>query len=95
MVDRTAGLPIRRPDGFISSFYGQSASLAGLLTILDRLPQGVFELMCHPGYVDDQLCAISAYSVGRGLELALLVDPRVRAAVEQRGIELTTFAALS
>ena len=66
-----------------------------MAAILEQLPEGSFELMCHPGYVDDQLCTISSYNVERGLELALLVDPRVREVIERRGIELTTFAALT
>jgi predicted glycoside hydrolase/deacetylase ChbG (UPF0249 family) len=95
LVERAAQLPIRRPDGFISSFYGEDASLAGLLALLDQLPEGVFELMCHPGYVDEQFCAMSSYNVERGLELAILVDPRVRELIERRGIELIAFAALT
>jgi predicted glycoside hydrolase/deacetylase ChbG (UPF0249 family) len=82
------------PDRFIGSFFGHDVlTLDYLLTLLDTLPDGVSELMCHPGY-DDPALASSSYRAEREVELALLSHPTVREQVEALGIELVTFGAL-
>ncbi|MFT3892813.1 MAG: ChbG/HpnK family deacetylase [Anaerolineales bacterium] len=43
-----------RPENFIATFYDESATLEHLLEILNNLPEGTSELMCHPGYVDNE-----------------------------------------
>jgi predicted glycoside hydrolase/deacetylase ChbG (UPF0249 family) len=50
--------------------------------------------MCHPGEPDPDLVATSAYARERPLELAVLIDPRTRGALERDHITLTTFADL-
>ena len=41
------------PDHFIATFFGrESLTLDHLLGLLDTLPEGTSELMCHPGYDD-------------------------------------------
>ncbi|MGC9335063.1 MAG: carbohydrate deacetylase [Anaerolineae bacterium] len=82
------------PDHFVSTFFGREAlTQENLLRLLEELPEGTSELMCHPGY-DDPALAGSSYRAERELELALLTDPRVRTHVERLGIELVTFGAL-
>jgi predicted glycoside hydrolase/deacetylase ChbG (UPF0249 family) len=82
------------PDHFIATFYGRDAlTLDFLLHLLDTLPKGSSELMCHPGY-DDPALASSTYRAEREIELALLTHPAVRTRVEELGIELVTFATL-
>lgn len=70
-------------------FYGEGATLENLLGILARLPEGVTELMCHPGYAAD---LDEAYAAPREQELRVLTDARVRQTVEREGIRLITFA---
>lgn len=83
------------PDHFISTFFGQEAlTLDHLLHLLDTLPDGTSELMCHPGY-DDPALASSTYRAEREIELALLTHPTVRKRVKELGIELATFGALA
>src|SRR5207245_308808 len=60
----------------------------------DRLGDGVTELMCHPAEPDAELLSGSTYARERGEELATLTDPRVRRALADRQVALTTFAAL-
>jgi predicted glycoside hydrolase/deacetylase ChbG (UPF0249 family) len=85
---------LAHPDSFIATFFGRRAlTAAKLLQILDALPHGLSELMCHPGYVDDGL-ASSSYRDERELELALLTHPDLRAHLAASGIELVTYAAL-
>jgi len=82
------------PDRFIGTFFGRKAlALDHLLGLLDTLPDGVSELMCHPGY-DDPALATSSYRSERETELCLLTHPAVRARLVRQGIELVTFAAL-
>ena len=85
---------LAHPDRFIGTFFGRDAlALDHLLGLLDTLPEGVSELMCHPGY-DDPALAASSYRSERETELHLLTHPAVRARVVDRDIELVTFAAL-
>jgi predicted glycoside hydrolase/deacetylase ChbG (UPF0249 family) len=81
------------PDRFISTFFGREVLTLGfLLHLLDTLPQGSSELMCHPGYADPALT--SFYRDEREIELALLTHPAVKARIAERGIEPITFGAL-
>jgi predicted glycoside hydrolase/deacetylase ChbG (UPF0249 family) len=84
-------LRYRSPDAFRYEFYGSGARLEVLLDLLDGLPAGVTELMCHPGYADEME---DAYREPRERELAILQDPLVLEAVRARGIVLRTFAVL-
>ena len=59
-------------DRFVESFFGPSATLRELLTILRDLPEGTTELMCHPAVVDDDLRRISSYAEPRARELEVL-----------------------
>ncbi len=56
-----------------------------LLEILGSLDEGDTELGCHPGYADG---LVSSYTVEREQELRTLTDPRVRARIDELGIEL-------
>ena len=82
----------------ISSFYGQwngethaeQISPASLVRLLgEAVGEGVSELCCHPGYVDDHL--VSSYAFERETELATLCDPGVADALDEEGIRLATF----
>jgi predicted glycoside hydrolase/deacetylase ChbG (UPF0249 family) len=85
---------LAHPDHFIGTFFGQGAlTVDHLLAILDGLPDGVSELMCHPGY-DDPAMATSSYRREREVELALLTEPAVCRRIVELGIELVTFGAL-
>jgi predicted glycoside hydrolase/deacetylase ChbG (UPF0249 family) len=82
------------PAHFVATFFGKAAlHLDHLFQLLETLPEGTSELMCHPGYNDREL-ASSGYREEREIELALLTDPAVRRRVRDEGIELITFAAL-
>jgi predicted glycoside hydrolase/deacetylase ChbG (UPF0249 family) len=80
------------PDHFVISFYGAGANLDNLLAILENLPEGVTELMCHPGYADSTL--VSDYTIMREEELRVLTGARVRTLIAAQGIELVNFGQL-
>lgn len=85
---------LAHPDHFVGTFFGREAlTLDHLLDLLDTLPEGISELMCHPGYADAPL-ASSSYRAERGVELALLTHPAARKRVAEQGIELATFGVL-
>jgi predicted glycoside hydrolase/deacetylase ChbG (UPF0249 family) len=82
---------------YYGGFYGQTSegvprpgaiSAEALLAILDSLTSGVTELGCHPGDTND---VETTYRSDRPSELAVLCDPRVRAAVSAMGFKLRSF----
>jgi predicted glycoside hydrolase/deacetylase ChbG (UPF0249 family) len=97
------GVPLREFDPVVTycgAFYGQTPEgdpLPGAVTpdrlidLLGDLGPGVTELSCHPGAGRD---GWSIYEHERTTELETLCDPRVRAAIEEQGIVLASFADL-
>ena len=96
------GVPLRHfgPIRYEGGFYGQtsegsplhdSISVDGVTTLVRSLPEGVTELVCHPGESEGLQ---SSYRIERAMELETLCDPRVRAAIEDEGIELCSFGSL-
>lgn len=84
------GIP--HPDRFVRSFYGEEAlTLETLLGILEGLPEGISELMTHPGLADEKLLAKSTYAKERERELELLCHPRAKETVSELDIKLVTF----
>ena len=94
MAEQLRSRGIRTPDSFVETFYGDGATLEGLLRILSGLPQGVTELMCHPAVVDDELRRGSSYAEIRQRELEVLTHPRVRSFLKSENIALVSFADL-
>jgi predicted glycoside hydrolase/deacetylase ChbG (UPF0249 family) len=88
----------RREIATTDAFVGDAAdepywTTGRLLDQLATLPLGVTELMCHPGFFDENL-AYSRYGRQREVELAALCDPEARATVERLDIRLCHFGAL-
>jgi predicted glycoside hydrolase/deacetylase ChbG (UPF0249 family) len=68
---------------------------AGLVDLLDAVPDGSTELMCHPGRCGEALRhARTRLKESREHELEALVAPEVRQALERNGIELVNYAGL-
>jgi predicted glycoside hydrolase/deacetylase ChbG (UPF0249 family) len=67
-----------------------------LVNLMSVIPAGSTELMCHPGRCGDALRhAATRLKESREQELAALVAPEVRAAMERNGIELVNYAGLA
>jgi predicted glycoside hydrolase/deacetylase ChbG (UPF0249 family) len=63
-----------------------------LAELIRALPEGLTEFMCHPGYCDDELRASpTRLTDSRETELRALQANEIRAAIEQAGVELTSF----
>lgn len=69
-------------------------SLDGLMRRLQRVGEGVTEIVTHPGIVDDELRALSSLVEQRELELAALTAPEARRKVDELGITLISFGYL-
>lgn len=91
---RLAAEGLRTTDRFDEGFFGETATLANLIDTLRGLRTGTTELMCHPGYADDELRRTSDYADDRDRELRLLTHPEAVAAVRECGITLAHFGAL-
>jgi len=63
-----------------------------LARTLEKLPPGLTELMCHPGWLGPELRgAATRLKESREIELAALLSPHTRSAIERRGIELINY----
>jgi predicted glycoside hydrolase/deacetylase ChbG (UPF0249 family) len=82
---------------YCGAFYGQgrdgtpnpgAVSAAALTALIQRLPDGVTELCCHPAAAP---FSATAYGEERVVELEALCDPAVRRALDDGGVQLATF----
>ena len=63
--------------------------------IVGSLPEGTWELVCHPGYCDDDLRSVrTRLRESREQELRVLTSAAARQAIEAAGIELISYADL-
>jgi chitin disaccharide deacetylase len=83
-----------RPDRFVVDFYDKRATYEELMNIINDLPDGTAEIMCHPGYTDNAFAKESVYNDQRDRELKILTDPSIKEAIQKNGIQLITFAEL-
>ena len=68
----------------------------GVLEMLEILPEGTTELMCHPGYVDEELAqSPTRLQDSRASELAILTDTTVRKSVASHGIRLINYSQIA
>ncbi len=64
----------------------------GLEEFLEKLPEGTTELMCHPGYMDEELRkSATRLQESRKAELDILTDAGIRKIVASRGIRLINY----
>lgn len=64
----------------------------GVLRVLEVLPEGTTELMCHPGYVDAELAkSATRLQASRQTELEILTDTEIRNLVASQGIRLIDY----
>ena len=90
---RLAGL--RTTHHFIGFQKTGSLDTASLQTILERLPEGTSELMCHPGRHGAELArAATRLKQSRAVELAALISPEARAMLARRRIRLVSYRDL-
>ena len=59
--------------------------------LLSQLKEGTTELICHPGYVDEELRRINPYVKERENELRILTSPEIRAIIKEQDINLISY----
>jgi hopanoid biosynthesis associated protein HpnK len=94
LLVRSYGL--RTPDHFFGLTTTGRLSSKELLQVLELLPPGTSELMCHPGVCDEELEKYpTRLKRERQIELEALTDPDVRRAAQKRGIRLICYEELN
>lgn len=64
----------------------------GVLRLLEILPDGTTELMCHPGYADADLAkSATRLQASRQAEVEILTDTKIRNLVASQGIRLIDY----
>jgi len=85
--------PARKVAG-IGIFEAGGLNEDALLRLLIEMPDGEFELGCHPGSQVSRIPELPDWSYGWEDELRALCSPRVRQLVQTRGIRLCTYPQL-
>lgn len=63
--------------------------------LVERMPEGTYEFVCHPGYNDSDLARVdTGLLASREVELKVLTSSVTRQMLAKRGIELTNFTEL-
>ncbi len=89
------GHGLRTTDGSLAVLVTGFLDLKLFTTIVDSIPDGTWELVCHPGYNDADLDHVQTrLRESRVQEIGLLTSPEAREALERRGIELITYREL-
>nr|WP_145405800.1 carbohydrate deacetylase [Paenibacillus xylanexedens] len=92
-----SGNPVLIPiqvDQVLLDTYDAEHGLQKLLGYLQHLPQGSTEIMCHPGYVDETLQALSKLTKERESELAVFCNPAVTKTIQALGIRMIHYGLL-
>lgn len=83
------------PDGSLGVVVTGDLDETFLRILLEAMPEGTWELVCHPGYDDASLAnARTRLRKSRETELALLTSPGTRRLIENLGIQLISYLEL-
>ncbi len=86
---------IASTDGTVGIAATGKLDQAMLLRILAALPEGTWELVCHPGYSDSDLRAAGTrLTASREVELSALTSAETKQALVRQKIELISYADL-
>jgi hopanoid biosynthesis associated protein HpnK len=87
---------LRTTDGSLGLIATGTLNVANISALLDRLQEGVWELVCHPGYNDAQLAAADTrLRASRETEMQALTADSSRTALERNGLQLISFRELT
>ena len=93
---QTARAGLRAPDGVIGIIETGVLDSALLRQALTSLPEGTWELVCHPGYADADLRAIRTRLIeSRDRERKLLTSPELKDFLETQKIRVISYRDLA
>ncbi|SFL59804.1 hypothetical protein SAMN03159341_107299 [Paenibacillus sp. 1_12] len=81
----------RSSDYLILDTYDTDDGIDRLIRHLEQLPDGITELMCHPGYVDDDVRDHSVWTDGREREVNVFTSTRIVDKLSELDIQLVNF----
>ncbi len=83
---------LRTTDGSVGVAVTGTLDLDFFVSLVEALPEGTWEFVCHPGYNDTDLDRVrTRLRQSREHELAILTSPEARAALQSRGIDLISY----
>jgi predicted glycoside hydrolase/deacetylase ChbG (UPF0249 family) len=86
---------LKTTDGTVGIAITGSLDAGAFTRILEDLPEGTWEFVCHPGYCDNDLRAAGTRLLdSRQIELQLLMASETRVLLERSGINLISYADL-
>jgi predicted glycoside hydrolase/deacetylase ChbG (UPF0249 family) len=86
---------LRTTDGSVAVLVTGLLDLKLFSRIVDSIPEGTWEFVCHPGYNDADLDKVKTrLRQSRVQELELLTSPGAREALQRRGVELISYREL-
>jgi predicted glycoside hydrolase/deacetylase ChbG (UPF0249 family) len=86
---------LRTTDGSLGVVVTGVLDLKLFTAILESIPDGTWEFVCHPGYHDADLDSVrTRLRDSRRQELSLLTSPEARDVLRRRGIELISYHQL-
>jgi len=86
---------LRTTDGSVAVLVTGRLDLKLFRKIVDNIPEGAWEFVCHPGYNDAELDQVrTRLRESRAKELELLTSDEARGTLQARGIELISYREL-
>lgn len=86
---------LRTPDGTLGIVATGHLNPDLFRDIAENMPEGTWEFVCHPGYLDADLRSIATRLLeSRVEELAVLTSAETRATLEKRGVQLISYRDL-
>ena len=86
---------LRTTDGSVGVLVTGVLDLKLFTAIVECIPEGTWEFVCHPGYSDAALDQVrTRLRQSREQELALLTSPEAKDLLQRRGIELISYHEL-
>ncbi len=86
---------LRTPDGTLGIVATGHLNPDLFRAIAENMPEGTWEFVCHPGYLDDDLRTVNTHlRESRVQELAVLTSGEARTALEKSGIQLISYRDL-
>lgn len=85
----------RTTDHFAGFQWTGTFTAADLAHLIERLPEGTTEFMCHPGFLREELqAAPTRLKTSREAELKALTDPSLRPVLARCGVVLASYREL-